>query len=90
MDDLSKLPVNENSVASQDEEEIMEKLFTKKKGKMPWKTLGYVILAFIIFGNPYLDLVLCKIPHCENALLGFGIKVVLFIIAVFMIFKFTL
>ncbi len=46
-----------------------------------WKEVGLVTTLFLALANPWIDMLLCKIPYCgDNAFTLLGIKTLMFAI----------
>ena len=46
-----------------------------------WKVVGYTTALFLALANPWIDVILCKIPYCEdNTFILLGIKTLVFAI----------
>lgn len=91
-DNLDDLPVNDSTVLTPREETTINKLSSNKEtpksnGKL-LKQIAYIAILFVILANPYIDKLLCNIPNCNNPLILFIIKLVVFLIGLFFILKF--
>lgn len=57
-----------------------------------WKFLGYILLLFILLINPWIDIILEKLPlliGCEeNVFILMAIKICIFVIGFFIIHKY--
>jgi hypothetical protein len=87
-DNLSNLPPVNNQPTEQ-ERSVVNNLFgtpsppqTHKSG-IRWKNIGIGVVAFAILANPWIDKILEKLPYCDNPIMVFGIKIVLFFIILF-------
>ncbi len=44
-----------------------------------WKIVGYTTVLFFALANPWIDMLLCKIPYCgDNAIMLLGLKTLAF------------
>lgn len=66
-----------------EEEKMEEAKSASGKGKINWKLLGVVCLAFILLANPWVDGMLEKISYLEEKpTLTFGVRFLLFAVIV--------
>ena len=90
-DDLSSLPVNDNTQLTPDEENTINRFFPqstsvgkKDDDKSDWKPLlklaGYSSILFIALANPFIDHLLVMVPYLQSDLYLLLFKVMLFFI----------
>lgn len=84
-DELVSLPEAPTDISPQ-EKEAINSLFGESKisgvssgvSSMNWKLIGGSLALFALLANPWIDSMICKIPKCENPMIIFGIKMILF------------
>lgn len=80
---LSDLPTSDKE-QTPEETDVMQKYFdtpsSSSGGGMRWRSIAYTTLLFVIVANPWIDMLLCKIPYCGNATVLFAIKVLIFLV----------
>lgn len=85
LDKLDDLPVQDSN-SSPMEKKVIERFFpSTERSLTKTHVLICATLAFILVGNPYLDYFLQKISYLDNALNSFGIRVVLFVITMWLL-----
>ncbi len=94
MDRLADLPTNDTK-STPAELEIIERLFgtttpTTKSNTLQStaKTVAYVSLLFVALANPWLDMLLYKIPYCNNKISVLTLKTIVFAILFFLIYTY--
>jgi hypothetical protein len=95
MDRLADLPTDENSTNTPEEENVMKKYFPSStppstKWGTAFKMTGYIAVLFMALANPWIDVILSKIPYCENPIALFFVKGFIFAFIFLIIFKFVL
>ncbi len=92
MDPLSSLPANNNTSNTPEENGVINKYFsdgTPSSSSINWMLMGAIVFTFLVLGNPWIDGLFCKIPYCgDNVYMSFGIKTVLFLVAIAILFYF--
>ena len=95
MDRLDDLP-NQPIQYTQQEAATMQQYFDPaqpavkgKFQKIEWKIIAASAALFLLLANPWIDKIFCKIPHCEdNQFILLGIKVLLFMLLMVVIYMF--
>jgi hypothetical protein len=94
-DDLNDLPESDTDY-SQDEQKVVETYYeqgqkqTRPKKGTNWKFIMYAVVLFVLFANPYTDDMLDKISYFEgSAIIKFGVKTVLFLVAFFLLDRYV-
>lgn len=88
MDDLSTLPVNNKTVLSPQEQQVIDLYFPKDESGScdNLKVVGYGALLFMVLANPLSEGLLEKIPFCNgNQLCLMVVKVLIFVVALFLL-----
>ncbi len=94
MERLSELPLNDDQPSTQEENDIIDKYFDSSSPKagrfsrINWKLVGYIATLFLLLANPWIDMILCNIPYCNENKACLAIKFFLFIILVIVIMMF--
>jgi len=90
MDDLMSLPLKEDAALTPAEAQVMERFFSPRDGGATTGSsltlVGYATLLFIALGNPWIDVLLDKIPWLNGSwLCVFAVKILLFMIVLFVL-----
>jgi hypothetical protein len=87
---MTKRQGKEEDEENEEGEDATEETSKRPYFQIPFKTIMFIVLMFIIFANPWIDLALCKLPYCgENVYFLFGAKLVLFFLATLLVLKFV-
>lgn len=85
-DELINLPESKEDISPQ-EKEIINSLFGNPsahpeyvKPPFNWKLIGCTTILFVALANPWIDELMSKMPYCDNPIIIFGIKVILFLV----------
>ena len=83
MDNVDNVPEKTDTVLTPNEKETMNKYFGEtpsesKDIKTIAKNSLYVVVAFAIFANPYIDPILSKAPYMTSPMHIFALKIVIF------------
>ncbi len=94
MDKLTDLPPKQSS-STPAEDAVMNQFFgpptesTSRFGRIEWKLLGATALLFVLLANPWIDLILCKVPYCGGSqMTSLATKTVLFVIILAVLYMF--
>jgi len=91
MDRLDDLPEKEDAAITPQEKVLITRFFGKEqqpaedKKKSKWKFIGYVMIAFILLANPWIDNILGVIPNCGSPLAKLGLKAMVFFITLYLL-----
>jgi hypothetical protein len=97
MEKLSDLPTKQDTEMTSQESSVMQKYFNPKQtatgnnSPMNYKLIGYSILMFVLLANPWIDPMLAKLPFInsgESNITIFGVKILVFAIILFILYKF--
>lgn len=97
MDKLDDLPTKEDANISPQEKMLISRFFGKgdadsgsasssgsgKKNK--WKFMGYVMVAFVLLANPWVDKIFDMVPKCDSSITKLAMKALIFFIALYFI-----
>lgn len=101
MDNLDDMPIQDDFEMSDEENEVMRELFSsdgnisesKSDKKITWgealKVTGYGVLLFAVLANPWINMLLSKIPKFDNPIILFCAKLFLFGMSILLLSKLT-
>ena len=98
MENLDTLPQNNNTILTQEEEEVLNMFGSKKDSSSnkqsflhSTKFCLYASILFLLLANPWVDPLFEKLPWCgENKMFILGVKAVIFFLGIALLKKFAL